>query len=285
MKSFAVLISFLAITGLVLAEQQDEGKNKKKHQQAQVARQGGNQQNIAPYQKNKNKNKNYGVQPRAMAQPRAVTTGQPTEMGANVHSKKFAKTHKGAMEQSTAGAVTTARSNQRMVQGQNQARHFQRRHFDLANTPNPNIPRVTFSSGAQIQGAQHWRGERYAAFRNYRSEWHDRDWWNHHHNRVVFVFGGWYYWNAGYYYPAWGYAPDSYYAYDGPIYTGSEDADPGQVVANVQSALQQEGYYTGDVDGILGPLTRAALAQYQEAQGIEPTGAIDEPTLASLGMV
>jgi localization factor PodJL len=60
--------------------------------------------------------------------------------------------------------------------------------------------------------------------------------------------------------------------------------DPGQVVANVQSALQQQGYYQGDIDGVLGPQTRAALAEYQSAQGIEPTGAIDEPTLDTLGM-
>jgi peptidoglycan hydrolase-like protein with peptidoglycan-binding domain len=52
----------------------------------------------------------------------------------------------------------------------------------------------------------------------------------------------------------------------------------------VQSALQQRGYYQGDIDGILGPQTRAALAEYQTAQGIEPTGAVDEPTLETLGM-
>jgi peptidoglycan hydrolase-like protein with peptidoglycan-binding domain len=60
--------------------------------------------------------------------------------------------------------------------------------------------------------------------------------------------------------------------------------DPGQVVANVQSALQAQGYYTGEVDGILGPLTRAAIAKYQQDHGLVITSAVDEPTLASLGM-
>jgi peptidoglycan hydrolase-like protein with peptidoglycan-binding domain len=60
--------------------------------------------------------------------------------------------------------------------------------------------------------------------------------------------------------------------------------DPGQVVANVQAALQAQGYYTGEVDGILGPLTRAAIARYQADQGLEPTAAIDEPTLELLGI-
>ncbi len=56
------------------------------------------------------------------------------------------------------------------------------------------------------------------------------------------------------------------------------------MVANVQSALQEQGYYQGEVDGVLGPQTRAALAEYQSAQGLEPTGAVDEPTLETLGM-
>ena len=56
------------------------------------------------------------------------------------------------------------------------------------------------------------------------------------------------------------------------------------MIANVQTALQQEGYYQGDVDGLLGPLTRAALADYQRDHNLYTTAAIDEPTLASLGM-
>jgi His-Xaa-Ser repeat protein HxsA len=60
--------------------------------------------------------------------------------------------------------------------------------------------------------------------------------------------------------------------------------DPGQVVANVQSALQEQGYYQGDIDGILGPQTRAALADYQQDNGLTVTSAVDEPTLDSLGI-
>ena len=70
---------------------------------------------------------------------------------------------------------------------------------------------------------------------------------------------------------------------DGPIYAYN-DLPPDQVIANVQTALQQEGYYQGEVDGLLGPLTRAALADYQRDHGLYTTAAIDEPTLASLGM-
>jgi Putative peptidoglycan binding domain len=161
---------------------------------------------------------------------------------------------------------------------------FHAQHFNLANKWNPNVPKVAFKANNHIPGSQKWNGAKYAYFKNYHSEWHDRGWWSGHHDHIVFVFGGWYAWDNGYYIPAWGYAPDAYYAYDGPIYTGSEQMDPGQTVANIQSALQQQGFYQGDIDGIFGPQTRAALAEYQQQQGLEPTGAIDEPTIESLNM-
>ncbi len=44
------------------------------------------------------------------------------------------------------------------------------------------------------------------------------------------------------------------------------------------------GYYTGEVDGLLGPLTREALTGYQADQGLATTASIDEPTLDSLGL-
>jgi hypothetical protein len=166
-------------------------------------------------------------------------------------------------------------------------KNFKPQHFNLPSKSKPSTsvaPAVTFQQNRHIEGAQNWTGSQYNAFRNYSSQWHDRDWWRRNHSRIVFVFGGPYYWNSGYWYPAWGYDPGAYYAYDGPIYASNPEMDPGQVVANVQSALQQQGYYQGEIDGILGPQTRAALAEYQSAQGIEPTGAVDEPTLETLGM-
>ena len=160
---------------------------------------------------------------------------------------------------------------------------LQSKKFALANKPNPKIAAVKFHAGHQIQGSQNWHGAKYVAFKNYRAQWHDRNWWHNHHNRIVFVFGAPYFWDAGWWYPAWGYDPNAYYAYDGPIY-GYNDLPPDQVVANVQSALQEQGYYTGEVDGLLGPLTRAAIARYQQDHGLYTTSAIDEPTLEALGM-
>ena len=162
---------------------------------------------------------------------------------------------------------------------------YKAQRFNLASNTRPTrFAAVNFQQGRRIRGSQNWQGNNYWAFRNYRSAWHDQGWWrSHYNNRVVFVYGGWYAWNAGYWIPAWGYAPNAYYAYDGPIY-GYNNLPPDQVIANVQTALQEQGYNPGEVDGLLGPQTRAAIADYQRASGLAETAAIDQPTLESLGM-
>jgi hypothetical protein len=162
---------------------------------------------------------------------------------------------------------------------------FKQQHFNLPKQPNTaKAPPVKFQQGRRIAGSQNWQGQRYTVFRNYRSEWHDRNWWRGRYgNNITFVFGAPYYWNAGYWFPAWGYTPNAYYAWDGPIYAHNR-LPPDQVIANVQSALQQQGYYRGEVDGLIGPLTRGAIADYQRDHGLYTTSTIDQPTLQSLGM-
>jgi len=113
---------------------------------------------------------------------------------------------------------------------------------------------------------------------------HDRSWWRSHYNRIALFAGGYYFWDGGYWYPAYGYDPAySTYAYNEPIY-GYNDLDPGQVIANVQSALQEQGYYNDQIDGLIGPNTRAALSNFQRDQGLPVTAAIDGPTLQALGL-
>jgi hypothetical protein len=97
------------------------------------------------------------------------------------------------------------------------------------------------------------------------------------------VLGGWWYWNTGYWYPAWGYDPYAWYPYDGPIYTGYANLTPDQVVVNVQVALRDQGYYAGAVDGAMGPQTRAALAAFQSDNGLAVTSAVDSTNLANVG--
>ena len=158
-------------------------------------------------------------------------------------------------------------------------------HFNLAKQPNTaKAPPVKFQQGRRIQGSQNWQGQQYTVFRNYKSEWHDQNWWRGHYgNNITFVFGAPYYWRAGYWFPAWGYNPSAYYAWDGPIYAYNR-LPPDQMIANAQAALQQQGYYRGEVDGLIGPLTRGAIADYQRDHGLYMTSTIDQPTLQSLGL-
>ena len=143
--------------------------------------------------------------------------------------------------------------------------------------------------GGNVRITNNWRGDRfsgqhYAAFRNYSRHWHNRDWYRHNYSRIIFVSGGWWYWNTGYWYPAWGYAPGAYYPYDGPIYTGYASLSPHEVVVNVQVQLQHDGYYAGPIDGLLGPMTRRAIAAFQYDHGLAITSTIDEPTVSMLGV-
>jgi hypothetical protein len=164
-------------------------------------------------------------------------------------------------------------------------KNIRSQHLNFHAKPNPKITSAKFNQNYRIAAAQNWNGSQYNAFRSYQSQWHDQGWWRSHHNNLLLIGGGWYFWDAGYWYPAWGYDNSAaYYPYDGPIYSGPRARPLDQVVADVQSSLQEQGYYQGEVDGLLGPLTREALAAYQSAQGIEPTAAIDQPTLDSLGL-
>jgi len=122
------------------------------------------------------------------------------------------------------------------------------------------------------------------AFRRHWHEWHDRNWWHDHCDAIVFVSIGYYFLDGSYWYPAYGYDPlNSYYDYDGPIYTYS-NLLPDEVIANVQTALQDAGYYFGAITGSLSLETRAALANFQRDYGLQITGAIDEATVETLGL-
>ena len=159
-------------------------------------------------------------------------------------------------------------------------------HASFRAQPKPDkVPAATFNQNYRISGSQQWQGPQYQVFRSYHPEWHDQGWYHSHYNRVELIGGGYYYLNNGYWFPAWGYDPSAqYYAYDAPIYVGSSAEPPDRVIADVQATLQEMGYYQGEVDGLLGPLTRQALTAYQADHGLYTTAVIDEPTLSSLGM-
>ena len=124
-----------------------------------------------------------------------------------------------------------------------------------------------------------------------------------------FYFGGvpyfYPFFDVGFGYP--GYAYDAGYGFYGDSYAGGPDGGPygggygdapyqGKITnqpgggqngpslpAVVQQQLAKRGYYKGEVDGKFGPASRSALSRFQEKNGLEATGRIDQPTLMALG--
>jgi len=167
-----------------------------------------------------------------------------------------------------------------------QVQQVKSQHASFRAQPKPQqVQAVTFNQNHRIEGSDRWQGQHYEVFRSYHPEWHDQGWYRSRYHRVELIAGGYYFFNNGYWFPAWGYSPSAqYYAYDAPIYVGQHAEPPDKVIADVQALLQQMGYYTGEVDGLLGPLTREAVSAYQAAQGLTTTAVIDQPTLDSLGL-
>ncbi len=92
----------------------------------------------------------------------------------------------------------------------------------------------------------------------------------------------------GYGYPWWGwdyaYYPYPYYA-DDSYYGGAYNSNQGpqfDTPRAVQAALAWRGYYSGRIDGVMGPETRDAIRSFQEHQGLQPTGQIDNGLINAL---
>jgi hypothetical protein len=130
------------------------------------------------------------------------------------------------------------------------------------------------------------------------ANWHG-DWDRRHahfdHNRFfVFIDGFWCGLDDGFF--PWDYLPyyaDDYYPYD--YYADSQPSDNTESADNsvpaadatveaTQEELAQLGYYNGPVDGIFGPTTRDAVANYQIAKQLNVTGSLSPDTMQSLGL-
>ncbi|HEX5484297.1 MAG TPA: peptidoglycan-binding domain-containing protein [Terriglobia bacterium] len=55
-------------------------------------------------------------------------------------------------------------------------------------------------------------------------------------------------------------------------------------IRSVQQNLKDNGYYNGNVDGLMGPQTREAIRKYQTAENLPVTGRVDSQTAAKLGV-
>jgi Putative peptidoglycan binding domain len=284
MRQFLTLTCCVGLASLVGAAQNNNQNNNQQYRKKGNAQQ---QQVVAPQTGGGGGKKYYKTG--QLSNPHSNTQNfQQSNTVGNYKKGNQTKLHNaaggGSLNSNAANTTFNKTKNVNINKNVTVNKNFKVQKFNLANKPVGNYQAVKFNQNYKIAGANHWHGAKYQVFVNYHPVWHDQWWWTHHHNNIVFVFGAPYFWDTGYWYPAWGYDPGAQYYFDGPIYASNPEMDPGQVVANVQSALQEQGYYQGEVDGVLGPQTRAALAEYQSAQGLEPTGAVDEPTLETLGM-
>ena len=55
-------------------------------------------------------------------------------------------------------------------------------------------------------------------------------------------------------------------------------------IRQLQITLNQRGFNVGEPDGVLGARTRAALMQFQQREGLQRSGQIDQQTMSALGI-
>ena len=87
----------------------------------------------------------------------------------------------------------------------------------------PNWRNTNWKSATNWSASESWLASQSRQVGQSPQQWdrthHDRAWWRSHYNRFAVFGGGYYYWNTGYWYPAYGYDPYfSTYSYDAPIY-------------------------------------------------------------------
>lgn len=76
---------------------------------------------------------------------------------------------------------------------------------------------------------------------------------------------------------------DNQPAYD-QSYSGDYDQSGNSNVAAAQDKLAQEGFYRGQIDGVLGPETRHAIVRFQSSRGLRVNGDLTTETLGALGL-
>ena len=69
-----------------------------------------------------------------------------------------------------------------------------------------------------------------------------------------------------------------------PQQAEAQQAVTPDTIRQVQQTLQQQNMYRGQVDGVWGPRTQAAVRQYQQKNNLGSSGQLDQQTLASLNI-
>lgn len=97
-----------------------------------------------------------------------------------------------------------------------------------------------------------------------------------------YPYGGYPYGYTNYPY-GYGYG-NGYYANNYQYYNRAAYGYDRSLVARVQARLVRSGYYSGPIDGVIGPRTRYAIRAYESRHGLPPDGRIDGRLLAVMGL-
>ena len=119
---------------------------------------------------------------------------------------------------------------------------------------------------------RNWDRRNIHTWNNHRYRWYNNNW-------VLFdsgLYGGGSYW-----YPTQSYV-DSYDDFPDPGVTTYSTTD--SLAISVQSELARRGYNPGSIDGVVGPQTRNAIAQFQSDNRLPVTGRIDRRLVDELDL-
>jgi peptidoglycan hydrolase-like protein with peptidoglycan-binding domain len=65
---------------------------------------------------------------------------------------------------------------------------------------------------------------------------------------------------------------------------GQQMSQNKELVKQAQEKLSAAGHDVGGADGIMGPKTQKGLKEFQQSKGLQPSGQLDQKTLAELGV-
>jgi hypothetical protein len=137
--------------------------------------------------------------------------------------------------------------------------------------------------------AEHHNASWHANWDRRRAYYQNNRWYAFNGDEWIGLDQGYYPWD---YYPYYSYDYDPYNYYvgnwtndlSGDPTDDAYNATPDATVENIQAQLAQQGYYRGPVDGVFGPATRDAVAQYQTSKGLTVTGSLSPDTMQSFGL-
>jgi hypothetical protein len=247
---------------------------------------------------------------RSFSSNRMIYSGQRFSSGGGMRSPRTTEFRSRVISPNTGGGSPAANQFARGNRGRgNNPQTFRNGGGQLRN----GLAQNRTGGGNNLPG--NWRNHVFAQHSgNWHRNWsHNHDhWWNGHRchwwngSWVIFDIGfspWWWGYPYDYYYGypyGYGYYPYGYnygygYGYNDPgaydnqpaydqSYSGGYDQSANSSVAAAQDKLAQQGFYHGQIDGVLGPETRHAIVRFQSSRGLRVNGELTSETLGAMGL-